>query len=183
MNQLTDTLTQDTKSFMIYVERAEQEHQEGAAGGYCAPYSGKVCRSHLQGRGLVWFDISQDNAGGWLNEEITSGLQEELIDKLQEPCRTAAQTVLCRFAFPSCIMEKGVAAGLPICYEDCIALRQHFCYSEWEMILSKKKKGVFYNSRGHFRLPDCDDLPSYASSNSSCTNTGVTDMRWDLATR
>jgi hypothetical protein len=33
----------------------------------------QVCRSYLHGRGLVWFNISQDNAGGWLNEEITLG--------------------------------------------------------------------------------------------------------------
>ena len=54
--------------------------------GYCAPYNGAVCRNYIVGRGLVWFNISQDNAGGWRNEEITSAIKEELInsyDRLQ----------------------------------------------------------------------------------------------------
>jgi hypothetical protein len=38
----------------------------------------QVCRSYLHGRGLVWFNISQDNAGGWLNEEITLGKHTEI---------------------------------------------------------------------------------------------------------
>ncbi len=42
--------------------------------GQAEPIStAQVCRSYLHGRGLVWFNISQDNAGGWLNEEITLG--------------------------------------------------------------------------------------------------------------
>ncbi len=27
--------------------------------GYCAPYNGQICKKFLQGRGLVWFNISQ----------------------------------------------------------------------------------------------------------------------------
>jgi hypothetical protein len=38
--------------------------------GYCAPYNGQVCRQYLVGRGLVWFNVSQDNSGGWLNEQV-----------------------------------------------------------------------------------------------------------------
>ena len=91
-------------------------------------------------RGLVWFNISQDNAGGWRNEEITNAIkvpnnqailiplwedcygnhcgtlmklniscspllkvvtnQEELINRLEEPCRGAAEAMLCHYAFP-----------------------------------------------------------------------------------
>ncbi len=58
-----------------------------------------------------------------MNEEITMGLKTELMDHLEEPCRSASETVLCHYAFPQCIMEQGVAAGLPLCYEDCVALR------------------------------------------------------------
>ena len=62
-----------------------------ASKGYCAPYNGQVCRHYLVGRGLVWFNISQDNSGGWLNEQITQNLWEELIVKLREPCRSSAE--------------------------------------------------------------------------------------------
>ena len=59
--------------------------------GYCAPYNGNVCRNYINGRGQVWFNISQDNAGGWRNEEITMGIKEELINTLEQPCRSAAE--------------------------------------------------------------------------------------------
>ena len=62
--------------------------------GYCAPYNGNVCRNYINGRGLVWFNISQDNAGGWRNEEITMAIKEELINTLEEPCRSAAEVKL-----------------------------------------------------------------------------------------
>lgn len=65
--------------------------------GYCAPYSGQICRKYLQGHGLVWFNISQDNSGGWLNEQITQNLWKELILNLQEPCRSAAEVISCIF--------------------------------------------------------------------------------------
>ena len=59
--------------------------------GYCAPYNGNVCRNYINGRGLVWFNISQDNAGGWRNEEITMAIMDELINTLEQPCRSAAE--------------------------------------------------------------------------------------------
>ena len=37
------------------------------------------------------FNISQDNAGGWLNEEITMGIQKELLSTMAEPCKSAAE--------------------------------------------------------------------------------------------
>ena len=47
--------------------------------GYCAPYNGNVCRNYINGRGLVWFNISQDNAGGWRNEEITMAIRNKFV--------------------------------------------------------------------------------------------------------
>ena len=73
--------------------------------GYCAPYNGQVCRKYLQGRGLVWFNISQDNSGGWLNEQIAQNLHDELIRKLAEPCKSAAEALLCKYAFPDCTLK------------------------------------------------------------------------------
>jgi len=169
---------------MLYVERPEgtAEGDTGPVKGYCAPYNGHVCRNYIHGRGLVWFNISQDNAGGWRNEEITMAIKEELIDNLEEPCKAAAEALLCHYAFPDCVIQSGDASGLPLCQEDCIALEQHFCYSEWSKIMREKERGIFLRSRGHFRLPDCSSLPRMGTTNTTCTKTGVTDMRWDLAT-
>ena len=90
----------DTKSFMVYVKTKsdgisngndQKGDQKKTLEGYCAPYNGQVCKKYLQGRGLVWFNISKDDSGGWVNEQITQSLWNELITKLHEPCRSAAE--------------------------------------------------------------------------------------------
>ena len=91
----------DTKSFMVYVKTEGNDvtstdnevkiNQQTSSKGYCAPYNGQVCKKYLQGRGLVWFNISKDNSGGWVNEQITQSLWNELIVNLHEPCRSAAE--------------------------------------------------------------------------------------------
>ena len=50
--------------------------------GYCAPYNGNVCRNYIIDRGLVWFNISLDNAAGWRNEEITMAIRDEHPEEL-----------------------------------------------------------------------------------------------------
>ena len=114
MNQLSSHTAHDQRSFMVYVEREERAgpgQQGGKVRGYCAPYNGAVCRNFILGRGLVWFNISQDNAGGWRNEEITAAIKEELVNKLAEPCRSAAEAMLCHYAFPDCSIKAGGEAG------------------------------------------------------------------------
>ena len=186
MNQLSSQTAQDQRSFMVYVEREEREGvgEDGKVKGYCAPYNGAVCRNYIVGRGLVWFNISQDNAGGWRNEEITSAIKEELINNLAEPCRSAAEAMLCHYAFPDCSIKEGEAAGLPLCYEDCVAIKDMFCYTQWADLIRQRERGVTIRSRGHFRLPDCSTLPRLASNsaNATCTRSGLTDMRYDLVT-
>lgn len=59
--------------------------------GKCAPYSGKICKHLLAGAGQVWFNTSKGSENGGLNEQITSGLWEEMIKTLKEPCRSAAE--------------------------------------------------------------------------------------------
>ena len=38
-------------------------------------YGYKLTNMQIPSRGLVWFNISQDNAGGWRNEEITNAIK------------------------------------------------------------------------------------------------------------
>ena len=83
----------DQKSFMVYVESESQENDELGVKpkGYCALYNGQICRKYLNGRGLVFYNISQDNSGGWLNEKIASDIWHEYISTLEEPCKSAAE--------------------------------------------------------------------------------------------
>lgn len=131
---------------------------------------------------MVWFNISQDNSGGWLNEQITQNLHAEVINGLAEPCKSAAEALLCKYAFPDCTLKEGIAVGLPLCQEDCMALRNHYCYKDWALIEDNKRRNVYIKSRGHFRLPVCEDLPKYSNSSKTCTKSSITTMRWDLAT-
>ncbi|XP_044741574.1 tyrosine-protein kinase transmembrane receptor Ror2 [Chrysoperla carnea] len=153
--------------------------------GYCSPYMGKVCRNYVNSVRFVWFNLTKDTTGGWLNEQITAGLWTELIETLKEPCRSAAEKLLCTYAFPHCIIkEGGYSRALPLCYEDCIAVKQQFCANEWAVIEDNKQRGIFFKSRGHFQLPDCDSLPRFNpnSSVSTCSHAKLTEMKLDEVT-
>ena len=92
---------------------------------------------------------------------------------------------MCKYAFPDCVLNEGVAVGLPLCQQDCVALKHHFCYKDWAMIEDNKRREMYIDSRGHFRLPKCDALPKYDNSTTAskaCTRSSITAMRWDLAT-
>ncbi|XP_015599014.1 tyrosine-protein kinase transmembrane receptor Ror2 isoform X2 [Cephus cinctus] len=146
--------------------------------GYCAPYNGKICKKYLTGIGEVWFNDSNDNPGGWQNERITTDLWEELIQRLVEPCRSAAEKMLCFYAFPQC---QGSIA-LPLCYEDCMAVRHQFCYNDWALIEDNKQRNIFIRSRGHFTLPECERLPKISKEKPTCSHVHLTDINVDLIT-
>nr|CAD7258420.1 unnamed protein product [Timema shepardi] len=211
--------------------------------GYCAPYNGKVCKHFLNGTGSVWFNISHEYAGGWLNEQITAGLWDEMITSLKEPCRSAAELfsrfaavlqtnekgklqehlkrfseavkscksfscshcfnvifhlfdlqhtgeievriskLLCTYAFPQCVLRDSYPVGLPLCAEDCVAVRQLFCYNDWALIEDNKHRGIYFKSRGHFQLPNCETLPGFRGSTQSiCSNARLTEMKVDEVT-
>ncbi|XP_043466704.1 tyrosine-protein kinase transmembrane receptor Ror2 [Leptopilina heterotoma] len=146
--------------------------------GYCAPYSGKVCKKYLTGIGKVWFNDTRDNPGGLLNEQTAMNLWEELIVNLNEPCRSAAEKMLCLYAFPQCRNS----IGLPLCYEDCMAVRHEFCFNEWALIEDNKERDIFIRSRGHFLLPNCESLPKISNDQVTCSNIHLTDINEDLIT-
>ncbi|XP_055917209.1 tyrosine-protein kinase transmembrane receptor Ror2 [Eupeodes corollae] len=141
--------------------------------GYCAPYNGKICKSFI--RGQVWYSREDPN-GGWKNEQITTALFEELISDLTGQCRIAAEKMLCSYAFPQCQTENGQPVKVPLCYEDCVATHLQYCYNDWVLIEEKKERGIFFKSRGHFRLPNCSVLPKYnqTAKKPNCSYIGLT---------
>ncbi|XP_015520524.1 tyrosine-protein kinase transmembrane receptor Ror2 [Neodiprion pinetum] len=164
--------------FFITLQLSSAENNSSMK-GYCAPYNGKICKKYLTGIGQVWFNDSDGNNGGWLNEKITTGLWTDLIKTLIEPCRSAAEKLLCMYAFPQCVDS----VGLPLCYEDCMAVRQQFCLVNWAMIEEHKKRASYIRSRGHFTLPDCESLPRISKGPQTCSNASLTDMNTELITR
>ncbi|GFX14267.1 tyrosine-protein kinase transmembrane receptor Ror2 [Trichonephila clavipes] len=151
--------------------------------GYCAPYTGQICRRYLNGSGHVYYNFTSENHPIPLNEQITTELWGELVSSLLEPCRTAAEVVLCNYAFPKCEWTDGVARLKPLCREDCIAIKELFCYNEWALVEDNKQRGIFFKSRGHFRLPNCNTLPPLSKGGKeTCSNAHLTDMREDEIT-
>jgi receptor tyrosine kinase len=67
---------------------------------------------------------------------------------------------------------------LPLCYEDCIATQQLYCYNDWVLIEEKKQRGLYLKTRGHFRLPECEELPRYNKSAKipTCSYVGLTEI-------
>ncbi|KAJ3623044.1 hypothetical protein MTP99_019302 [Tenebrio molitor] len=139
----------------------------------CGPYHGNICKNYRNGK-IVWYN----NSGGFENEEITKGLWGEVIERLEEPCRRAAEKLLCFYAFPDCDLN----SFLPLCHEDCIAVKQLFCYKEWAHIEERKKNGYMLTSRGHFRLPVCEALPHNSVKNNTCSYAGLTELKQDEIT-
>lgn len=92
--------------------------------------------------------------------------------------------MLCAYSFPQCVIKDGSTIKLPLCYEDCVATHQQFCYNDWALLEDKKEKGIYFSSRGHFRLPKCDDLPKYNRSikPSTCSYVGLIEMDPDEIT-
>ncbi|KAJ6224761.1 hypothetical protein RDWZM_003306 [Blomia tropicalis] len=190
---------EDTKIYEIYVQQidepiaelesieldVEEQEKSKTPNGYCAPYLGQICRNHVPKNSLVFYNLSDaDDFAANINEEIVSSLWSELIVSLLEPCRSAAEKLLCYYAFPQCEWSKGFPQSKPLCQEDCIAVRESFCNREWAMLEDNRQRGVYFKSRGHFRLPDCDQLPLHSnrSSSDSCSHAELTTFRKSDAT-
>lgn len=148
--------------------------KEIATEGYCGIYNGNICKKYVENTNQVWFNDTDGQIGGYQNEKIISGLWEELIITLEEPCRSAAENLMCVYAFPDCSVTN---KPLPLCYEDCIAVKELFCLKEWALIEDRKAQGIHVKSRGHLRLPNCTNFPTYSKDKILCSYAGLTAMR------
>lgn len=80
------------------------------------------------------------------------------------------------YAFPHCYQD----TYLQLCYEDCIAVRELFCYNEWALIEANKQRNIFYKSKGHFSLPICESLPRISNNGKPvCSHGMLTELKKD----
>ena len=179
------TFTKFLLSQMSFYDDPENQVVPPPMVGYCAPYNGRICGRVLNSTSLVWYNSSSGSGEGLFNERVSEKLWVELISLLQEPCRSAAEVMLCHYAFPNCAWDDIYPVGLPLCYEDCVAVKESFCFDEWRMVEENKRRGVYVEGRAHFRLPVCTDLPSSQDSSANgklCTSAGLTEIKQDLVT-
>lgn len=115
VNQTSETMMkEDERTVLLHIVRADDNDEEiqvtsplpPEATGYCARYTGQICKGFLSG-GHVWFNISssgqiddseqeqqdQPASGGWLNEQLVTRLYQDVIRTLQQPCQSAAHVI------------------------------------------------------------------------------------------
>lgn len=73
--------------------------------GICNWYYGKICKGYLNDSVRVWFNNSKESGGGEENENIVKGLWKEMIESVEEKCRSAAE-VCHNFALTLCLQHK-----------------------------------------------------------------------------
>ena len=61
--------------------------------------------------------------------------------------------------------------------EDCLAVKDLFCFDEWLTVEENKKQRVFFKSRAHFRLPRCGELPSRDNESAPCSRVELFDFQ------
>ncbi|CAL8077742.1 unnamed protein product [Orchesella dallaii] len=181
-NDVVTGVAYATKEFNLRVTNIPSRDQDDdlkfrePPSGSCAYYNGKICNAHIHRQ--FWINNTHGNAGGDVNEQITKGLWNEIIAGLSEPCRTPAEKLLCTYAFPKCVLKSNWdPVPLPLCYEDCIAVKQAFCYREWALIEDNNQRGINFKARGHFRLPECESLPRINDTSSPCSHAKLTEMQ------
>jgi len=124
-----------------------------------------LCVARDENSCKVWYNTT----AGWIAEWNTMNIKRELISTLKEPCKSAAKAMLCHNTHPDCVL---LSVEAEVCSEDCIAVKAHQCYTQWEDIVNQREglAGISLDNR----LPDCDTLPRRGVTNNTCINTGIT---------
>lgn len=148
--------------------------------GVCKPYNGTICRQQLGNR-IVYHNVTEGKPSREPNEDesILRDLLAEMHDTgmfttfeggVDDYCLEPALELMCHFAFPDCQQtETGAILPMPICREPCLAVKSLFCFRQWAEIEEKKQNGIFFKSRGHLRLPKCENLTSLWEEDAQCT--------------
>ncbi|KAL8598635.1 hypothetical protein ACOMHN_013518 [Nucella lapillus] len=171
--------------------------------GVCQPYNGSVCRDQLAGRVVYHNitarsapsafpdpyrnNDNDDNDDDVYLESEHEAIVRELVAEMEgtgvftgrggerdDYCLGPALNLLCHYAFPDCrFTQSRYVMPVPVCRESCLAVHDLFCFRQWVEIEEKKKQNVFFKKRAHFRLPDCESLPSLWEPDEVCTEADV----------
>ncbi|XP_055647034.1 muscle, skeletal receptor tyrosine-protein kinase isoform X4 [Falco peregrinus] len=135
--------------------------------GYCSTYRGEVCNAILAKNALVFFNSSY--ADPEETQELLVHTVWTELKMVSSFCQPAAESLLCNYIFQECNPSGAGPAPKPVCRENCLAVKDLYCFKEWLSMEENSQKGIYKPGLMLLNLPECNRLPSLHQDPSTCT--------------
>ncbi|XP_018777101.2 muscle, skeletal receptor tyrosine-protein kinase isoform X2 [Serinus canaria] len=143
--------------------------------GYCSTYRGEVCSAILVKNALVFFNSSY--ADPEETQELLVHTAWTELKMVSSFCQPAAESLLCNYIFQECNPSGAGPAPKPVCRENCLAVKDLYCFKEWLSMEENSQKGIYKPGLMLLTLPECNRLPSLHQNPSSCTRIPFFDFK------
>ncbi|XP_054142395.1 muscle, skeletal receptor tyrosine-protein kinase isoform X1 [Melozone crissalis] len=143
--------------------------------GYCSTYRGEVCSAILAKNALVFFNSSY--ADPEETQELLVHTAWTELKMVSSFCQPAAESLLCNYIFQECNPSGAGPAPKPVCRENCLAVKDLYCFKEWLSMEENSQKGIYKPGLMLLTLPECNRLPSLHQNPSSCTRIPFFDFK------
>ncbi|NXK75445.1 MUSK kinase, partial [Amazona guildingii] len=149
--------------------------------GYCSAYRGEVCRGILAKDALVFFNSSY--ADPEETQELLAHTAWTELKMVSSFCQPAAESLLCNYIFQECNPSGAGPAPKSMCRENCLAVKDLYCFKEWLSMEENSQKGIYKPGLMLLTLPECNRLPSLHQDPSACTRIPFFDFKKENITR
>ncbi|XP_042685382.1 muscle, skeletal receptor tyrosine-protein kinase isoform X5 [Centrocercus urophasianus] len=136
--------------------------------GYCSTYRGEVCSAILSRNALVFFNSSY--ADPEETQELLVHTAWTELQMVSSFCQPAAESLLCNYIFQECKPSGVGPTPKPICRENCLAVKDLYCFKEWLSMEENSQRGIYKPGLMLLALPECNRLPSLHQDPSACTH-------------
>ncbi|XP_027664288.2 muscle, skeletal receptor tyrosine-protein kinase isoform X3 [Falco biarmicus] len=143
--------------------------------GYCSTYRGEVCNAILAKNALVFFNSSY--ADPEETQELLVHTVWTELKMVSSFCQPAAESLLCNYIFQECNPSGAGPAPKPVCRENCLAVKDLYCFKEWLSMEENSQKGIYKPGLMLLNLPECNRLPSLHQDPSTCTHIPFFDFK------
>ncbi|XP_064032495.1 muscle, skeletal receptor tyrosine-protein kinase isoform X1 [Pogoniulus pusillus] len=143
--------------------------------GYCSTYRGEVCSAILAKNALVFFNSSY--ADPEETQELLVHTAWTELKMVSSFCQPAAESLLCNYIFQECNPSGAGPAPKPVCRENCLAVKDLYCFKEWLSMEENSQKGIYKPGLMLLTLPECNRLPSLHQDPSACTHIPFFDFK------
>ncbi|XP_054253393.1 muscle, skeletal receptor tyrosine-protein kinase isoform X1 [Indicator indicator] len=143
--------------------------------GYCSTYRGEVCSAILVKNALVFFNSSY--ADPEETQELLVHTAWTELKMVSSFCQPAAESLLCNYIFQECNPSGAGPAPKPVCRENCLAVKDLYCFKEWLAMEESSQKGIYKPGLMLLTLPECNRLPSLHQDPNACTHIPFFDFK------